>query len=177
MSTNSPEKGNWMTTGARLALLLILSSCADKPADLSVDSRDLPNKIVEDLIEIDLSNTPTSDISEYKGLPVKRVSLSYTDVKDISPLKGAPLEHLDIAFSLVKNLEALRGNTTLNTIDIRDTKIDDLSPLECAPLKMIFLSESATDLSPIKGAIEDGAIVHPPMEYMVDTKNWKLIRI
>lgn len=33
MSINSPEKGNWMATGARLALILTLSSCSDNTTD------------------------------------------------------------------------------------------------------------------------------------------------
>ena len=175
----SLDKPSILDTAIRIALIYVLSGCSGNseskneplPAGAEEDINNIEDS--DTLKTLSLSSTEAEDLSKYKGQSFKRVSISYTNINDLEPLRGMPIECIDMAFSMVKDLEPLRG-MSIKEIDIRNTNITDLSPLEGAPIELIFLNEKATDLSPIRTAIENGAKVFPPMEYRINRKNWTL---
>ena len=47
------------------------------------------------LAQVNLGNSPVTDISVLKGMPIKFLCVNITRVEDLSPLEGMPLERLD----------------------------------------------------------------------------------
>lgn len=100
---------------------------------------------------LSLGMTPTSDLSQLKGMPLQYLNLQHTAVRDLSPLEGMPLKRLDLAGSQVQNLTPLQG-MELTALDLSLTKVQDLRPIsECRLTSIRAIGCPITDLSPLEG--------------------------
>jgi len=135
--------------------------------------RDLSPLEGMNLLSAEFQDTLVTNLAPLRGLPLQHVDSSYNRVSDLSPLEGTPIEILECEYALVTNLAPLRGMllkgldcagnsiadlsplkgmTTLESLQLGDTRVTDLSPLKGLPLvRLIFPYNSVSDLSPLKG--------------------------
>jgi hypothetical protein len=64
-----------------------------------------------------LDDTPVTDLSGLKGLPLNSLRLYRTKVSDLAPLKGLPLKQLCLDFRPERHAEVLRSLTGLEQIN------------------------------------------------------------
>jgi hypothetical protein len=64
-----------------------------------------------------LDNTPVTDLSALKGLPLESLRIYRTKVSDLAPLKGLPLNQICLDFRAERDAEVLRSLTGLVQIN------------------------------------------------------------
>jgi hypothetical protein len=64
-----------------------------------------------------LDDTPVTDLSALKGLPLKSLRMYRTKVPDLAPLKGLPLKQLWIDYQPERDAEVLRSLNRLEQIN------------------------------------------------------------
>ncbi len=141
-----------------LARLKGLPITPDRPLEQRLKYRE------DGLLELDLSDTPISDLSPIREFPLeclkarktrvktldsiqgsvlarnlREVFLSDTDISDLSPLADCVnLEILGVANTLVSSLETLR-DLPIKHLYIAGTAVTNLAPLKNLPLKQLYL--------------------------------------
>ena len=66
---------------------------------------------------LDCNNTPVSDLSPLRDLPLSGLICSATRVSDLSPLKDAPLTWINCDFDLKRDRRVLESITTVREIN------------------------------------------------------------
>jgi hypothetical protein len=64
-----------------------------------------------------LDDTPVTDLSKLKGLPLRNLMMSRTKVSDLAPLKGMGLKQLWIDYKPERDAEVLRSLKGLERIN------------------------------------------------------------
>jgi serine/threonine-protein kinase len=105
-----------------------------------------------DLVELEISNTGVSDLTPVAGQKIGRLDLSGCLVKDFSVLAGWPLTSVNLARSKILNLECLKGKD-LTWIDISGTSVSDLSQIrDLSTLEYLNISQTRVrGLGSLKG--------------------------
>ena len=105
----------------------------------------------EGYLKVNLSKTPTRELSPLTNLPIVSLNLWQTKVNHLRPLAGMPLKELYLAYTAVDDLTPLRG-APLQSLTVAYAPITDLSPLKEMPLLHLYLSSTKVkDLTPLKG--------------------------
>ncbi len=116
----------------------------------------LPGALTRDpdgMLQLDLSNSETADISVLRNMPLTALNLSRTRVTDLSPLKGLPIASLNLSHTSIRDLSAL-SRMPLAELELDHTQINnrDLSPLTGRPLVQLNLGFTRiSNLAPLKG--------------------------
>ena len=93
------------------------------------------------LTSLILRETPVSDLSPLKGMPLTRLYFGFgTPIKDLAPLAGMPLTELCLGGTPVSDLSPLKG-MPLTLLVCDRTLVSDLSPLKGVPLEARDLSD------------------------------------
>ncbi len=101
--------------------------------------------------ELDLSNTPITDLTPLKGAPISKLWINDTAVSDLEPLRGLPLKRLFAGNTRVTDLAPLRGMPIIE-LTLNGTRISDLSPLHGMPLESLIIGGTdVADLEPLRG--------------------------
>lgn len=109
------------------------------------------------LCRLNLSTTPTTDLSHLQGMPLDSLDLSETAVRDLSPLRGMPLRTLNIMGTQVTDLSPLQG-MKLRQLQMSSLPVRDLAPLAEAELKqLVIIGVPVSDLTPLS---------RMPLEYL-----------
>lgn len=90
--------------------------------------------------QLNLLSVPIDDLTAVAELPLQSLWVPRTGIKDIKPLKGKMMVSLDIQATEVDSLEPLAGMTSLERLNIAETKITDLTPLKGTQLTRITLT-------------------------------------
>jgi Leucine-rich repeat (LRR) protein len=117
-------------------------------------------------------NSPLTDISPLRGLPLRTLVLAKGELFDLSPLKGLPLTELKCYGTRVNDLSPLEGmklrvlncdglhvsdlsplkGMPLENLDLTGTNVEDLKALAGMKLEQLVLERTrVSDLSPLKG--------------------------
>jgi serine/threonine protein kinase/Leucine-rich repeat (LRR) protein len=104
----------------------------------------------DDMLDLDLSSLPISDISFLANIPIRSLRLDRTPVTDLSALAGAPIQKLEMRETQITDLGALRG-APLEYLEAYKSSISDLSPLaECRSLRSLRIAGTqVADLTPV----------------------------
>jgi len=97
-----------------------------------------------------LSNTPVSDLSPLRGMPLRELRLVRTKVTDIGALEGMPLEMLWLNDSPVESIGVLE-RTPIVSLTLKGTNVKDLSAVRTMPrLQRLHIAGTpVTDLRPL----------------------------
>lgn len=104
------------------------------------------------LRELNVSNTQVTDLTSLGGFSgMKKLICSGTPLEDLAPLEGATLESLNLRKTRVRDLARLK-DMPLKELFLGETFVSDLTPLRGMALEKLDLyGTSAADLSPLTG--------------------------
>lgn len=98
---------------------------------------------------------PIRDLSLLEDLEnLKELDLSNTEVTDLSPLVGlAQLEELDLSETQIRDLSPLKNLTNLRELVVSKTRVEDLSPVLSLPrLEELDISDAPHASTAERGA-------------------------
>lgn len=95
------------------------------------------------LEELALYNQRISDISQLKGLKIRKLGLAGNSIGDISALSSCKgLVVLDVAGNPIRTISPLSKLTNLDDLDISSTKINDITPLKGLNIEGLSMIET-----------------------------------
>ncbi len=104
------------------------------------------------IVELNLYETPVSDIGPLAGMPLEALDLRRTKVTDISPLRSlGNLRELKFWQNSIKDFSPLSSLQQLEFLDLTETPFSDLSLLKTDRLRVLRIGHTkVTDLTPLE---------------------------
>ena len=92
-----------------------------------------------------------TDLSPFRGLPLRQFQCWKNQVTDLSPLAGMQLTDLVVAENRVRDISVVKG-MPLNMLGFAGNQVADLSPVRGSKLKQIYMDgNNITDVTPLEG--------------------------